>query len=98
MTATAGKNRDRLERDLVENPGEDAEKLHQEWGEHRRSWPFEHVDREAAAKLLGPQRGAYGGPAADLYIAWAHDDVAQVMRDADHFMKPGPGGPFSGTI
>jgi cytochrome P450 len=98
MTTVVGKNRARLERDLVENRGEKAEDLQHLWAEHRRSCPFEPVSGDEALALLGAQRGAYAAARGDLFIAWAHDDVAQVMRDAKHFMKPGPGGPFNDTI
>ena len=99
MPKVVGKNRARLERDLAENRGTDAEELQQLWAEHRRACPFEKIAGPEAAELLGAQRGAYAAAAgAELYVAWAHDDVAQVMRDADHFMKPGPGGPFNNTI
>jgi cytochrome P450 len=98
MAATVGRNRARLERNLIETPGLDAEDLQRTWSEHRLSCPFEQVDREQASALLGVQRGTYGGPSNDLYIAWSHEDVAHVMRDSRHFMKPGPGGPFNDTI
>ncbi|HKE72321.1 MAG TPA: cytochrome P450 [Acidimicrobiales bacterium] len=99
MPQAIGKNRARLERDLAENRGTDAEELQRVWSEHRRACPFERIGDAEAAEMLGAQRGAYAAAGGgELYIAWGHDDVAQVMRDADHFMKPGPGGPFSSTI
>ncbi|MBV9660568.1 MAG: cytochrome P450 [Acidimicrobiales bacterium] len=98
MADVIGVNRARLERELVEVRGIDAEEQQEMWAEHRRACPFEAVTGEEVPGLLGPQRGAYGGAAGDMYIAWGHDEVAQVMRDAAHFMKPGPGGPFANTI
>jgi cytochrome P450 len=97
--APAGANRARLERDLAENAGTDAEALQRVWARHRHACPFEKVGAADAVELLGPQRGAHAtadGP--DLYIAWGHDDVALVMGDTDHFMKTGPGAPFDDTI
>jgi len=98
MTAAMSNNRARLEHELATLPGINAEQLQRTWTEHRIACPFENVDADEAQALLGPQRGAYGRTAGELYIAWAHDDVASVMRDAAHFMKPGPGGPFNDTI
>ena len=71
MTTAAGSNRARLERELAEIRGVDAEELQSTWGAHRRACPFEKLDAAEAAELLGSQRGPYGGTAGDLYIAWA---------------------------
>jgi cytochrome P450 len=91
-------HRDLLEQELAEAQGTDIEELHALYGEQRRTCPFQKVEGAEAVQYLGRQRGPYGGSAGEMYIAWKHEDVAQVMRDATHFYKPGPGGPFSNTL
>ena len=67
----------------------DVEDRYQEWAEHRARCPFEKV--EATDPILSTGASRYdASTAGDVYIAWRHDDVAHVMRDSDHFMKPGP--------
>jgi len=69
----------------------DIEIRYLEWADHRARCPLEKVDEASSTPGMDPSSYAAMAPSGeDLYIAWRHDDVAQVMRDAEHFMKPGP--------
>ena len=74
---------------LQHHEGSDIEARYRIWAEHRARCPFEEV--AGNNPVLSSGASQYGTGSADmLYVAWRHDDVAQVMRDAEHFMKPGP--------
>jgi cytochrome P450 len=67
----------------------DLEILCREWAIRRKSCPFESISTAdpAVRDLLGMRMLPDND---EIYVAWGHDVVAQVMRDSDNFIKPGP--------
>lgn len=89
-------HRERLERALIENDGPHIEDLYASWEQRRGACPVERVEGEERSAFLGYQQGRFHD--RDVYVVWSHGETGQVMRDADHFWKPGPGGPMDETL
>jgi cytochrome P450 len=100
-TADAGSRtsqRARLERALTENHGTPVDELYAAWARRRAVCPVERLEGTEREAFLGRQGARFGSPEHHVYVAWRHTETGQVMRDAEHFSKPGPGGPFDDTL
>jgi cytochrome P450 len=58
----------------------------------------ERLEGAERTAYVGRQEARFGSSDRDVYVVWRHVEAGQVMRDADHFWKPGPGGPFDDTL
>jgi hypothetical protein len=98
MADESSSNRELLGRELADAAGTDVEELHERYANSVTSPRSRRSKGRRPPSSSGPQRVPCGGGAREMYIAWKHEDVAHVMRDAAHFYKPGPGGPFADTL
>jgi cytochrome P450 len=94
---TPASQRERLERSLQQGRGTPTDELHASWRARRATCPVEHVDGEERVAFLGRQAERFGDE-RDVFVVWANDAVARVMREDYNFWKPGPGGPFEETL
>jgi cytochrome P450 len=90
--------RARLERALTENHGTPVDELYAAWARRRAMCPIERLEGREREAFLGRQAARFESPDRDVFVAWRHAETGQVMRDAEHFSKPGPGGPFDDTL